>query len=151
MRNNGKRAASVNATRHMLKMDEKKKTSRAIFGEISPEEIGKPLLDSFSLSFSRSKYWFRTKIPAVARMKEKENETNLLIGGMANRTLPNAKLNSHPIQLSNLSILRQLLMVLWSTLYISATLMSLAYRANMVYACGACSVAPVFDVAEIMI
>jgi len=32
-------------------------------------------------------------------MKEKENVTNLLIGGMENKMLPNAKLNSHPIQL----------------------------------------------------
>ncbi len=136
----------------MLKTVERKKTVRAVLGEISPEEIGKSFLDSFSLSFSRSKYWFRTKIPAVARKKENENGTNLLIAGMANKTLPNAKLNSHPIQLSNLSILRQLLIALFSTLYISTTFMSLAYKANMVYAYGACfSVATVFAVSEITI
>jgi len=90
----------------MLRKIKQTKTNMAILGDKSPEEIGKFLLKSFSLSFSRSKYWFKIKIPAVARMKEKEIEAKLLIGGIQKKMLPNAKLNSHPIQLSNLSIRR---------------------------------------------
>jgi len=102
--NKGDTWTSINRTRLMLKMIKKEKTRIAALADTDPEEIGKFLLRRFSLSFSRSKYWFRTKIPAVAVMKEKDNNARRLIGGIANKMLPSAKLNSHPIQLSNLSI-----------------------------------------------
>ena len=79
----------------------------ALRGVILPEATGRVDLALFSRSASRSKYWFKTKMLAVAREKAKKTITARSKGGRSKRKLPKPKLKSHPNQLSTLQALKQ--------------------------------------------
>jgi hypothetical protein len=80
-----------------------KEKIKVFLGVIRPEATGKFDLTSFSRSASRSKYWFKTKMLAVASENAKKTMAVISKGDTQKRMLPKPKLKTHPSQLSTLA------------------------------------------------
>jgi hypothetical protein len=82
----------------------------AVRDAIFPEATGRLDFKMFRLSSSRSKYWFKIKMLAVADKKAKKTAMKRSGEGKPRKMLPKPKQKIHPSQLSILAISRYSLM-----------------------------------------
>jgi hypothetical protein len=84
-------------------MTSRKEKINIFLGVIRAEATGRFDLNSFSRSASRSKYWFKTKMLAVASENAKKTRAVISKGDTQKRMLPKPKLKTHPSQLPTLA------------------------------------------------